>query len=190
MHTDVWKECSSRWNTTWAKGLGEGGSCPRSWKMTDVFRGEATLYNICWIGWTAESPFTKRGGLQSWGVCLLSTCNSHLERQGQETTLGSSKMRSAGEKPYKTKSLPPPPKILHSWSKRLSQQKFHPTKGEGSKYIYACGLGCGWRRNAKSPFILHVFLLTFVWVGLGFKFTLPAECERAKRVSDFQMGVG
>lgn len=73
-----------------------------------------------------------------------------------------------GRSRIRRRARPLSPKILHSWSKRLSQQKFHPTKGEGSKYIYACGLGCGWRRNAKSPFILHVFLLTFVWVGLGF----------------------
>lgn len=77
----VWKEYFKQMKRhlvrrTWERG----GLCPRNWEKTNIFRREAKLYDICWIGWIAEYLFGKKWGPKSWGI--FSSYNSHIKGSG------------------------------------------------------------------------------------------------------------
>ena len=66
----VWKECSSRWNTTRAKGLGEGDDVPGAEsQLIMLFRGKLSSITFAVLTELQSFHLEKRWELQFWSIC-------------------------------------------------------------------------------------------------------------------------
>ena len=126
----VWKECSSRWNTTRAKGLGEEDDVPGALIM--LFRGK--LSSIIFVELVElQSLHLQRDENSISGAFAHPSYNSHKGWGCRKNAWP----KQDGEQ----RSEPDPHQILHSQSKRMNQQNSQLTEGEGGKHSHSQGLG-------------------------------------------------
>ena len=126
----VWKECSSRWNTTWAKGLGEEDDVPGA--LITLFRGKLSSIIFAELV-ELQSLHLQRDENSISGAFAHPSYNSHKGCRCRKNAWP----KQDGEQ----RSEPDPHQIPHSQSKRMNQQNSQLTEGEGGKHSHSQGLG-------------------------------------------------